>query len=796
MNRYYKYIKQFAIIAVCFIVSIFFVRIVEVALTMIAGGSVSSLNGIIYGNLVSSGFIVASTFILYFIISLFSKKSASNFAAVFLGIMMLTEVGLSVYRASTGILMGKELIFRPLWETLHTIKSAVNIWMLIGVAALLIAYVTISLRLAKKSISKLWVFVVTIVVLASIPLFFTVNINKDKAVVNKTMYFIRECMKKTDVFADVEISLTKTDYNSAVVEKYLKMFPERQVIDKEYPLEREDDVANVLGPYFKKSDRKPNVMIIIVESLGSDLFGINPEGVSFTPYLDSLSEHSLLWVNCMATTPRSFGAVPAITGSVPHGLKGFQFGDIPSHNSLFTILADNGYKTNAFYAGNFSFDRIYDYLVAQNIDYMSPFYQDFRKDKSKDRDGTYWGYHDDVMFQKSLKIIEKRDADQLNLDLFVTISQHEDLQLYDKNRQKRFYDEAEALHPQQSLLGKMAATLYTDDAIRRFINGYNKNVDADNTIFIITGDHSMNLDDSNPLDAFHVPLIIWSPLLEKPAQFDAMVSHNDITPSVLALLHENFGIKTPKTVSWVSDGLDTVSGFHSNIKNYFLHYSRELKDFVWGDYYYTMADEVHPLARIVDGVKIEPFDNQSLSGDLNDKFKTMVYVDNYAYSNNKLIKNPVLANDKFTVIKSVALEDSVYCASQSQKPSVKKAQAKKVYSDRFDEGYSEIKVVMTANIKYTGNVWQDKFISLVVECKGNKMEDVYSSDYISKYIMERYPTADKWQKLEITKMISVDNSDDFNVMIYLLPTHKDDFWDPNHTVTLKNVKIEFLGLKN
>lgn len=785
-----NYMKKYSIVAICFVVAVFVVKFFEAALNF---SSITSFVGFVYGNLISCGFVVAAVFVVYLLVSLFSNKTAVWVASTLFGIMMLTEVGLSIYYASTGILMGKELIFRPLWETLHTIKSAINIWMLIGVVFALIAYVALSVRFSKKNISTLASFIVAVVALVSIPLFFTVNVNKDKVIVNKTMYFIRECIKKTDVFDDVELSLTKTDYNPAVIEKYLKMFPERRIIDKEYPLERKDDVDNVLGPYFKKSKHKPNIVIIIVESLGTDLFGVNPAGTCYTPFLDSLSKHSLLWVNCMAATPRSFGAVPAITGSVPHGLKGFQFGDMPDHNSLFTILADNGYRTNAFYAGNFSFDRVYDYLVAQNIDYMSPFYEEFRKDKSKERDGTYWGYHDDVMFQKSLKIIEKRDGGKPEIDLFVTISQHEDLQLYDKNLQKRFYDTAEALRSPQHLLGKMAATLYTDDAIGRFIRGYSRTADADNTIFIITGDHSMNLDDSNPLNAFHVPLIIWSPLLEKTGRFEAMVSHNDITPSVLALLHGNFGLNTPQNVSWVSEGLDTVAGFHSNIRNYFLHYSRELKDFVWNDYYYTMADNSHPVARIVEGVKLEKIDDESLGNDLNDKFKTMVYVDNYVYSNNKLVKKPILSKDRFSVIKTVNVEDSVYCASNKEKPSVKKPRSKMIFTSKFDGDFSEIKLIMTADIKYTGKVWQDKFISLVVDCKGKQMEDVYSSDYIAKYIMERYPTAGKWQKLELSKVISVNNSDNFELKVYLLPTHKDDFWDPEHTVTLKDVKISVLG---
>ena len=311
--------------------------------------------------------------------------------------------------------------------------------------------------------------------------------------------------------------MTKTDYDQDIVKKYIEMFPDRKVVDSRYPLEREDNIKNVLGPYFKKSETKPNIVVIIVESLGTDL-------LCYTPFIDSLSRHSLFWNNCMATTPRSFGAIPAITGSVPHGLKGFQFGDIPNHNSLFTILSKNGYSTNAFYAGNYSFDRVYDYLLAQRIDYMSPFYEEYKTDKSENKDGTYWGYHDAVMFDKSMEIIKERETSQPSLDVFVTITQHEDLQLVDKDLQKYYYNKAKDMGVIPNMMGKIAATLYTDDAIRNFVTKYGEYDKDGNTIFIITGDHSLNLNPNNPLDAYHVPLIIYSPLLEKSDSFEAMLA--------------------------------------------------------------------------------------------------------------------------------------------------------------------------------------------------------------------------------------------------------------------------------
>ena len=775
MDVFYNRFKSYSILAICYFAAVFVVKLLEIALHFSA---VASFGGFVYGNLVACGFVVSLVCVVWLVVSLLSKNAALYVSAVLLGIMMLTEVGLAMYYDTTGILMGKELITRPLWEMVHTVQSAVSIWMIAGVVLALCIYVFVSVRLAKRNIRKFTVCLTALVAIVSIPLFFVVGTNQDKVVVNKTMYCIRECMKRTEV----DLGLTKTDYDSRIVENYLKMFPDREVIDSQYPLERKDNIENVLGPYFRQSETKPNVVVIIVESLGYDL-------LRYTPFIDSLSQHSLFWDNCMATTPRSFGAVPAITGSVPHGLKGFQFGNIPSHNSIIAILAQNGYSTNAFYAGNFSFDRIYDYLLSQQIDYMSPFYDEYRADKSEHKDGTYWGYHDDVMFKKSMEIIEKRDDTKPSFDIFVTISQHEDLQLVDKDLQKRYYDIARELGASQTMLGKLASTVYTDDAIRHFMKRYSEYDKDGNTIFVITGDHSMNINGKNPLDSYHVPLVIYSPLLTSHKSFDAMVSHNDITPSLLALLRDNFGVKTPETVSWVSDGLDTVAGFHSNIRNYFLHYCRELKDFVWNDNYYTTADKNRPVARIVEGVDVEYIDNPHVAGDLAEKFKTMVYVDNYVYSNNRIVKNPILGTDKFTVIYSKTVPDTIFSASNKEKPSLVPPVITMIYNNKFKKDCSEIKFVMTADMKYTGRVWQDAFINLVVDCVGNNMETVYSSDYISKYIMERSPEANKWQKLEVTKIISTNHSDKFELKVYLLPTHKDELWNPEHTVTLKNVKI-------
>lgn len=795
MIKFLQNIKGFSGMMLCFVLAVFIVKITEILAAAQSNAEILNLAYVVYGNIVSCGFISAVLFVLYLVLSYISKKTAELTISVLFGLMLLSEICLVIYHNSTGLLMGEELIIRPLWETMQTIRSFANIWWIKGGVVLWVGYVILSRWFANRNIKIVTALIMVAVMVISIPAFFVLQANRDEVTANKTWCFVRECLKKSVL----EENLTRTEMNVETIGKYLKLFPQRQVVDKQYPLERKDNIENVLGQYFKSSKEKPNVVMIVVESLGADIFGVNDSGLCFTPFFDSLSEHSLLWTNCLATTPRSFGAIPAVTGSVPHGLKGFQFGNIPEHNSLITIMKSNGYLTNAFYAGNFSFDRIYDYLVEQKIDYMSSFLEEYRSDKPETREGTYWGYHDAPMFEKSLEIIKNEDVNQPVFDLFITITQHECLVLKDKVLQKEFYDKAEALMAghyddcmfcQKSEIGKLAATLYTDEAIRKFFKAYNAIDNQRNTIFVITGDHSMNLNGSNPLDAFHVPLIIWSPLLERSDRFEALVSHNDIAPSLTALLRDNFGLKTPKTVHWVSDGIDTSHVFRSKMKSYFLRYIREVNDFVYDSLYFTKANGKDKTFIINEDLSLKEIYDDDLTTSLNDNFLTMVSVDNYVYSNNKLTSNPIFPKGK-----SVLISDSIYCdpifsASKRKKPSVMKPEITSIFNVKYNEEHQALKLVVTADIKYTGKVWQDQFTSIVVECAGSKMKKLYSSDYISKYIMNRDLTSNTWSRFELSKLISTENSSDIELKVYLLPTLKDEMWNPDHTVTLENVEVK------
>jgi lipoteichoic acid synthase len=106
--------------------------------------------------------------------------------------------------------------------------------------------------------------------------------------------------------------------------------------------------------------------------------------------------------------------------------------------------------------------------------------------------------------------------------------------------------------------------LYTDDALRYFLGEYAKRADYGRTIFIITGDHRLiPVPELARIDRYRVPFVIFSPMLKAPRRFSSVSSHTDVTPSILALLHRNYGMSFPDPVPWLGTGIDTARGFRN-----------------------------------------------------------------------------------------------------------------------------------------------------------------------------------------------------------------------------------------
>jgi tetratricopeptide (TPR) repeat protein len=388
---------------------------------------------------------------------------------------------------------------------------------------------------------------------------------------------------------------------SFLVEDVYRVQKEKRLMDaydlsgrNDYPLLKSfQDSKDVLAPFFNIKEEKPNIVIIIVEGLGAEFVGKNSYR-GFTPYIDSLILKSLYWENFVSNAGRTFGALPSILGSLPYGEKGFlELNPLPSHFSLISVLEANDYTTSFYSGDESSFDRKINFLEYNGIDYVldqnkfGPGYV-----KTQENSGGFsWGYPDSEIFKKTLSELDRKK--QPRLDIIATLTNHEPFDFPTKddylvkvdsilNSNQTFGVEKDEIRNYKDIF---ACLLYTDKSIENFMEAYAKRPEFNNTIFIITGDHRLiPIVQKDKLCRFHVPFMIYSPMLKNPEIFKSISSHWDVTPSLLSFLMNNYNFNKLKETSWMSQGLDTAKQFRNIHQIPLMRYKGSINDFIYKNY--------------------------------------------------------------------------------------------------------------------------------------------------------------------------------------------------------------------
>lgn len=770
-------------------------------------------------NLIVYAFFALLTLPLYALIRAFSQKAAVITLSAIFAILFLFELGMTIYTSHTGTLLYCELIVRPLKETLFTINSTIAWWYTIPLIVCTIAlFIWLGLLCTRKQLPLGLGLTILVLVLGGAPFigkapkltfgdYRPVTLNY---MTNKSWYCLLSC---SDYLHYVRNSPANTDNQQTIAadEELLKQFanehPEWQVPDLLYPLERQNNVPDVLSPYFKFKSEKPNIVILIVESLGAEW----TENICFTPFIDSLAHNGLYWSNCLSTTNRSFGAVPAITGSVPCGMRGFQFGNMPNHNSLLSILKHNGYRTSGFYAGDWAFDCVLDYMIAQKPDFLSPFYAEYMKLKDPQLLlGAWWGYHDHMLFKRSIEHIQQESTTQPRMDLYVTISAHDNMELNNNKLQQTYTKRvkqmvASADAETRKMWGntlRIASMVYTDDCVRQFIHDYCALPGGKNTIFIITGDHSSGLKKENKLSTYHVPLIIWSPLLKQSRHFPALVTHNDVAPTLTAMMAAQGFISKPDYVQWVGRELDTSSVFRSNARMLIINYAHEIIEMIYDDYLYHSPTrwERENVYRIDDNVALTRLDNRpGLTQYLAKKLALYKYINQYVYHGNKLTKNPIQHSTRYFSIINYQRSSELTCRNPQYKPSEKWHQTYYImpqYNLSADEKWNRVRITIQAEVQVMDSLWQDQYMNLVLCCNGDNM--LYPTTYkdkISKFIVTDQVIPGEWYPIRVSKEFVVTGADNLKAYVAVNTPEYDEYWLPNCQMNMRNIVVQVEGAR-
>lgn len=282
----------------------------------------------------------------------------------------------------------------------------------------------------------------------------------------------------------------------------------------------------------RQKKNKPNIVLIITESLGREYLGAFNKDmdienyVSYTPFLDSLAAHSLIYTNAFANGRKSIHGMSSILAGIPSFTDAFTSSPYAKQKiqSLVSCVEEIGYTTSFFHgAANGSMG----FLGFGNILGLDEYYGRTEFNNDKEFDG-FWGIWDEPFLQYM-----KEELDQKKTPFFSTVftlSSHEPYIVPDK------YDGEfpKGNVPMHQCVG------YTDYAFKKFFNAAKKEAWFENTIFIITADHGNQVyykkEYHKVMNRNTVPILFYTPDESLKGVSKDLAQQIDIYPTILDMV--------------------------------------------------------------------------------------------------------------------------------------------------------------------------------------------------------------------------------------------------------------------
>lgn len=614
------------------------------------GSTINILIGLKY-DLILYLRISGTLMIPFLVIAFFSQKAAKYFFIISSILLILGEILLLQYFSTARLPLGADLLGYSMEEIQHTIAASgsVRIFPYLMIVLYLALMFIVFIKHVYFRIKPWAMILLTVFMLSS--LFPLKQLNPESSKFNDefSMYV---ATNKLNFFAQ---SVSNYYLNKGMLDDKPFTFKTTVAsansnsftyIDSDYPFLHQETTPDVLGEYFELEEKPANIVFIIVESLGRAYSGEGAYLGNFTPFLDSLMQKSLYWENCLSTSGRTFQVLPATLASAPYGEHGFaDMGDeMPDHLSLISILKKQaGYRSSFVYGGEAGFDKMDVFLNRQGVDQVidsEKFDEGYNKLPAASN-GFTWGFGDKEIFRRYLEDL-KSDKNIPRVDVMLTMAMHDPFNIPNQeDYNQKFAKRLEGLDLSDKIKlfnrnyeKQFASVLYFDESLRYFFNELKKMPVFDNTIFVITGDHRMpEIPISTQIDRFHVPLVIYSPMLKKAKKFSSVVTHFDITPSLIALLDGKNYISRPTAAAWIGHGLDNSASFRNQNSYVLMRNKNEIMDFIDSEQFYSNKI----LYQIYPNMNIEPLDDSERQIQLKNELDNFIRKNNYVCRENKLI---------------------------------------------------------------------------------------------------------------------------------------------------------------
>ena len=279
---------------------------------------------------------------------------------------------------------------------------------------------------------------------------------------------------------------------------------------------------------------KRNVALIFLESTRARSTTPYNEDIDTTPFLDELSEESLMAEKARAVVPHTSKALVATACGVPPPLdtkKTESEPDVIPARCLPELLGEQGYDSAFFQSATKTFERRPELVDNFGYDF-------FRGVQGMDPTGyqrvNYFGYEDEIMLPSSREWLEQNGGDGPFISTYLTVTPHHNYVVPDRYGTKNYSSDPE--------LNRYLNTVrYQDFFLEKLFQQYKDLGLYEDTIFVILGDHGEAFGEHGIIkqhdnaiyeEGMHIPLLVHDPQNPEPRRVEENVSELDVLPTV------------------------------------------------------------------------------------------------------------------------------------------------------------------------------------------------------------------------------------------------------------------------
>ena len=318
---------------------------------------------------------------------------------------------------------------------------------------------------------------------------------------------------------------------------------------------------------------KPNVVIFILESFGKEYSGAFNQNTtikdfeSYTPFVDSLAQNSLICTNAFANGRQSIHGMSSVLAGIPSLKDAFTSSPYANQKiqSIVSVSNEMGYDTSFFHgAPNGSMG----FLGFGNILGFKNYYGKTEFNNDKEFDGI-WGIWDEPFFQYFAQTLNQKKSPFMAT--MFSVSSHHPFKIPAKYEGKFKKGKVDIHVPIQ----------YTDYSLKKFFETAKKMPWYNNTIFVLVADHTNQRaypEYEKAMNGFAIPILFFSPnpAFNLKGEIKEPTQQMDIYPTLADLMGYNKKIR-----SW---GRSLVS---SNPNSYMIVNSDAVQEqFIIGRYIY------------------------------------------------------------------------------------------------------------------------------------------------------------------------------------------------------------------